>query len=397
MRRLLAALLLFATVPLFAQTTHQVSKITFQSRLSNRILLSQSMLAENRTYSDEELELAMSRLRRLPFVYNATYQFDGSTLIVMVVDGYHFFYDFDSMLAKETIRGGSTGEGFLTTELGGRGYVPGGGIIEGTWGLHTESHLHSTSYAAQYSQYGILGTPAYAILRMDHPTTGGTFAPQLLVGYPLTFRQTIIAHASRVNDTTTEGDGIQVGKAITTTKLHEYSLGWLYDTENDALFVNRGQSFLVEGGKERSESTFSSFFTSGKPAFHSENKRAQTNWHGRAENYWNRGRGAFTGSVDVTYSPGTSSGRSVSTAPFNTVSTKDRFTVITAGYVHNFFSSLAEVPESRHRIEFLVGMTNDKTTFSTHSESISVKQVGVGWAYRNRYGAFHFVLQYMSD
>src|SRR5438132_6515722 len=59
MRRLIALVLLWAA-PLLAQSQHQVFKIQFQSRLPATILLSQSMLTENRSYTDEELQLAMA-------------------------------------------------------------------------------------------------------------------------------------------------------------------------------------------------------------------------------------------------------------------------------------------------------------------------------------------------
>ena len=62
MKRLLAALLLCTALPVAAETRHQIGKIQFQSRVPTNILLSQSALAEDRTYTDQDLDVAMARL-----------------------------------------------------------------------------------------------------------------------------------------------------------------------------------------------------------------------------------------------------------------------------------------------------------------------------------------------
>ncbi|MGL1102799.1 hypothetical protein ACSTLM_01140, partial [Vibrio parahaemolyticus] len=90
------------SLPLLAQDArHQVFKIDFRSRIPRSILLSQSGLSEDRTYTEEELQVALARLRRLPFVYSASYTIEASTVVFDVAEERRVFYDVGLMASEQ--------------------------------------------------------------------------------------------------------------------------------------------------------------------------------------------------------------------------------------------------------------------------------------------------------
>src|SRR5438552_14863855 len=157
-RTLIVTLLCVLAAPLFA-ASHEITRIDFRSRVPAAILRSQSALAENRSYTDEELEVAAARLRRLPFVFDVHYAIEGTTLVIDVLDEHRFFYGIN--VQGET-SGHQTNQSTLNTGIGGRMYVPSGGVFEGGAGDIAGSNETVGSVSAQYSQYGIAGTRAFA-------------------------------------------------------------------------------------------------------------------------------------------------------------------------------------------------------------------------------------------
>src|SRR5205809_930310 len=137
MKRMFTLMMILIATPIFAQSPrHQVFQIIYHSRIPVSILRSQSMLAEDHTYTDQDLQLAMARLRRLPFVYSVNYALEGSTLAIDVADENRVFWSFDSNLMGGR---GLPGFSFLETGVGGRYDLGWGGVAEGTLGAVVET------------------------------------------------------------------------------------------------------------------------------------------------------------------------------------------------------------------------------------------------------------------
>src|SRR5947209_3023926 len=239
MRRLLTLVLLVSAVPLLADS-HRVLEVQFHSRIPATILSSQSMLEENRDYTDQELQLAMARLRRLPFVYAARYVIEGSTLVVDVAGETRVFYDVDTL--GQSIASGGGGAAVIA-EVGGRYETPWGGVVGGAVGRSADTGLARSAWTANYSQYGLAGTPFYATLALTRGMEQHNVTPRVEVGYALTLRQTIAASFAR--DWLSRGDPDAVapprGQAVFQRHgLRTAALRWRWDTTNDPLFADRG-------------------------------------------------------------------------------------------------------------------------------------------------------------
>ena len=90
MKVLMPLFLLLSILPLHA-ADHQLSSIRVRGnkRASTALILAQSRLKEGNTYTETTLTNAVRRVARLPFVFGATYQLEGSdgdgeTLIIQV-------------------------------------------------------------------------------------------------------------------------------------------------------------------------------------------------------------------------------------------------------------------------------------------------------------------------
>ena len=395
MRRLLAVTLFFAAVPLLAQV--QIQKIEFQSRIPAGLLRAQSMLREGGTYTDADLDIAMARLRKLPFVYSATYRLEGSRLVVEVIDARHLGLAIDTAVRWDSFTGsGSGGNSFFNGEAGADWYLPWNSVIKGSWALSSDSDLHSTIWRGEYAQYAILGTPAYLIARLDHSTGNGTSAPQAFLGYPLTLRQTIAVHGIRSHSSERHAQGLygSGGFYSISTRNDSIAAEWMWDSTNDSLFANRGSLFTVEGGRTKGSNAFES--KSGTFHTQSESKSSTTDWKGSAESFWPRGRGAFRGVLMATRQSGTTQSRGLPTSPFVSLPTRFEEELATIGYVYNFFDSVNQFRSSRNRLEVAVGFDRGSSTFGVHSDATTLKTFEIGYAVRNRVANLHFVLSYLT-
>ena len=263
MKRLLAALLLCTALPVAAETRHQIGKIQFQSRVPTNILLSQSALAEDRTYTDQDLQVAMARLRRLPFIYSVFYKIEGTTLVVDVIDHWRVYYNIGSSVQAANIGGGGSG-GSLSGELAGRHYFPWGGVIDGGVGSQTQSHLYAGAWRLDYAQYGIAGTRLAAQVGFSHPTSPHNYAPRFLLAYPLTLRQSIVAQGNRETSSQVSrsvSPGATVSGYRQKDSLRDAEIDWRWDTTNDPLFTTSG-AMLSLGPMSNKQTHFFETFSS---------------------------------------------------------------------------------------------------------------------------------------
>jgi len=385
----LAVILLTTSLSVIAQTRHPISKIEFHSRIPTSILLTQSALSENRTYTDADLDLAAARLRRLPFVYYVNYTIDGTTAIFEIADEYRGFFHVDTLARQST--GGPGDNGFLSGELGGRYYLPWGGTAQATYGA--SSVIGSSAYTFQYSQYGLARTRLYFIVDASRPRSGGT-QPHYEIGYPLTLRQSITLTGSRRQSSDSESSGIN-NHFTSDSVQHDMELAWQWNTTNDPLFATRGAAFLVGRGRTKEENHALSV-SGTRVIFSNDSKTDSDYWHAGVGKFWPVGRGAFTANADAKWFDETRHSRSRSTDPFAVTGQNERTTSATAGWVHDFFKSVSELTASRRRVELAIGIQ----TYDFKARGITTRQnfknMQAGYAFRNRWGNVHFVLSYLE-
>lgn len=388
MHRLAILVLVLVALPLAAQT-HHIDDIEFRSRIPEKILLTQSTLTENRSYTDREIELAVARLRRLPFVYSVSSSIEGSTLIIEVIDEYRGFLFFDAFLEGRSDTGG--GSGFASAEAGGRYYLPWAGVIKGSLGLFSESDSGGGIWTAEYSQYGVGPTRLFATAGVRRSGSVNEPQPYALIGYPLTLRQTVFARGARTEVSETEGVGFR--RDASTSDL---GIGWQWDTTDDPLFTTRGVAVNLEGARVRRDTHVVSR-SGGRVFFDDEIRIDGTEWRGDADAFWPAGRGAFTASLEGQLERGDREFESNLTGVITTTDTEFRRTSLTAGYAYNFFDSITEVRRARHRLEAAVGLTEFSTQVGNRDESGDFKTIQLGYAVRSRVANIHLVLSYLAE
>jgi hypothetical protein len=384
MKRIAVVILLgIIAVPLLAQARHQVARIDFRSRIPAKILKTQSALAEDRSYTDAELELAMSRLRRLPFVYAAHYTLDGNTLVIDVADEYHFFYDFDVYGQSSTRNNPSS----LDTGIGGRMYFQPGGVFQGSvGGVAAGSEQSLASVNAQYSHYGIAGTRAFASIAVTR-ALGGVFGdsdiePHLILGYPLSLSQTVSLVASHHGFHDSQSFAAISRPLRISIVSNTFELHWIYDTTNDPLFMTRGRMLTFFPSYERQSNLFEGF----------TGHTIQGNRFKGNETAWNADFSDFVPIRARTVLLGELSGRAAHISGTNTFENQTSFdssirnsdATALVLVAHNFFDASAETT-TRRRIEGGVGYTVEKNGARTAKYELAQ----FGYVYRNRWGAVH--------
>ncbi|HJQ36503.1 MAG TPA: hypothetical protein VKB93_05145 [Thermoanaerobaculia bacterium] len=404
MNRLIVIALLLAAFSLSAQTNHRVSRIDVRGDVPARIVVSQSALAEGRSYSDSDLEVAVARVRRLPFVYDARYSMEGETLILEVSGMTRLFGNVDA--SSIGVEGEHSSSAAFTG--GGRLFL-GAGVAEGRVQETVAEHAdEQTSADVEYSHYGIGGTRLFATAGVQYAITRPDgFDPdpalRLFVGYPLSIRQTLTASASRSGYTTRQGFillGAQDLHASATQQ--NVDLRWTYDTTGDPFFARRGLTIAAGPSWSHSDNESETFalrfpsFTFGIETFRTESTSKSLS--AEARKLWSVGpRGAIfsgvRGAID----------RSRVKSSFG-----DRFALgvdsryearsgaITLGYAHNLFDR-ARATAMRQRIE--LGATYSRTeledVFTFEPYNPSVTTVSAAYLLRPQFATIRLSLSYV--
>jgi outer membrane protein assembly factor BamA len=377
------ALLCIASLPLLA-ADHQVTKIDFRSRLPETVLRSQSALTEGRAYSDRDLELAVSRLRRLPFVYDARYKLEGTTLIIDVADEYHFFYDVDVLGETQQSQ---LNQSELDTGVGGRMYFQPGGILEGAAGSTAGRDESNGSASAQYAHYGIAGTRAFASLSVTR-ALGGVFGdsdiqPRLTLGYPLSLEQTVSFAASQTGFRDTQSFAAISRPLRTTVTDNIFELHWTYDTTNDPFFATRGRTLTVFPTYRRFNDHFEGF--SIHTILTNEERGSETSANASFQNFLTIGsRTALVAGLSVRNGRvrGTQTFETGVVRPIKRTNVDQEASLL---LVHNLFDSSA-LNDSRHRFEAGITYARENVTRGKLLRHYSEE---IGYVYRNRWGAVH--------
>jgi len=228
------------------------------TRVSPKIVVAESLLREGNTYSEADLRAASLRLARLPFVLSSEYSLEKGSqrgryiLVISVTETKPFFFLLD---ARPTV---IDDEGPRTIEyevdpssqtkdaaLGFRWFVGGRGVVHAGATARRNRQAFTTNYSAWeagYTQYGILGTRAFATFNLRLPFDSpaeGLLSPQFVTGIPLTTNQTLTLD---YEDTNFRRDTIRI-KGIDFDRQDSerlISLAWTYDTTNEPFIPTSG-------------------------------------------------------------------------------------------------------------------------------------------------------------
>ena len=225
--------------PKFLLETIRVEGV--QRAAARQIVAEESLLVPGRTYTEQELRLAVYRVKRLPFVVDAELSLrKGSArgayeLVITVEEAKPVFF----LAQVDGLRSGGAGSAWSTRWLesasaGGRYFVGSHGLAYGSaQGFHD---IDGTLLRAGYTQYDLFGNGSFASL--DLSTVQGVKgldnrAVSLTAGYPLTAVQSL--RALVFNSRSKEDDFFH-----DEADRWDTSLEWIYDTTDDPLFPSSG-------------------------------------------------------------------------------------------------------------------------------------------------------------
>ena len=301
-RTMFATVLLFIAATSAAQSGAQsppqspvvVERVDLHATRSHPdILIAEMRLPKGRSYSIDEIEQAVYRLRRLPFVADATYTLEPGTtsdarvLRVNVVDETPVHVVFD-------VQGLAQRGGYVSTisQIGWRFFPARNGVVDlnaggtGHYASGGTGAPHFGDLSAQYAAYNLFGTGAYAGIGVSshYSSENRLVSPILLFGVPLTQTQTIRGTYNRSGDKT-DSDGIA-------------TLQWLNERTDDPYFARRG--FLVAAGPQWEKTRFVADFNNGK--LHIDDTLDRPGFGVRGEKYWPfADQGAYWGRLNATY------------------------------------------------------------------------------------------------
>lgn len=399
-RRAVLLLTFTLALPCFAQTQRLVSRIEVRGSVPAAIVISQSALVEGRGYSDADLDAAVARLRRLPFVHDARYALEGETLVLEIDGATPLFFDVQALGARSdfdtetsTMAGG-----------GGRVFHGSGGVAEGrVMKLLADADAEATRGEVGYSYYGIGGTRLFATAKVEAMITDvDGFSPdpawQLTVGYPLTVRQTISAIAqgsSFSNRRTVPGLPRELESRFDDRLL---TLRWAYDTTDDPLFTRSG-SLVSAGPSWGWQDTKSEGRTFPIPAEGPtiETRRSNGTFAGLgadARKYLPVGaRGALSAGLETSLQQ---EERDFRTDDGPVQATERDFDVVrlSLGYGYNFFDRSSPAGNARHRAELGVTASRRRSDFALGTFTEKETTVNAGYIFRKPYGTVQLNLAY---
>jgi hypothetical protein len=210
---------------------------------SARIVVAESLLKEGQSYTEDDLRIAIRRIKRLPFIIEASFALrKGSErgryeLVVTVEETRPIFADIEKQqdvggrfpivsdlpFSQPNVDFGGD------SLLGFREFVGSTGLAFATVG-----NAHSLSQLG-YTRYDLFGDGSFASVALAYEPNGHRFTPALSAGVPLTVNQSLRATVSRVKSSESSGS-FRFGFEDRTAELD-----WLYNTTDDPLFPTRGE------------------------------------------------------------------------------------------------------------------------------------------------------------
>jgi hemolysin activation/secretion protein len=219
-----------------------------QRAAGRQIVTDESLLKPGQTYSEQELRLAVYRIKRLPFVVDAEFSLrKGSErgayeLVVTVEEATPIFFSAEADAQRAQQTDFFTGKQRTTTvwqkfgTIGGREFVGSHGLAYGS--VQKAQHQDGEFLRAGYTQYDLFGAGSFASAEIDS-TEGVKGVDQLQAalfgGVPLTAAQSLRATLSWGRAKTSFGND-----AVINDVSRYVDLAWVYNTTDDPLFPMSG-------------------------------------------------------------------------------------------------------------------------------------------------------------
>ena len=406
--RTLLLLLLIAVVPLQAQESFFIERIEVRNakRVSPELVIAESLLEAGRSYSEAELRLASTRLRRLAFLLNVDFALEKGSdrgrhvLVLNIIETKPFFYlvnatpiaDKDSPYADVDNNSRVTASSDVLTLgyrwfVGRRGALHAGFSAEGDEG---EFQRDYASLAVGYTQYDIFGTGTFATLNLKKPIEGygeGRISPQVVVGIPLTLKQSITLEFDETRFEPTEHVTVR-GPVTRSFGERTASARWSYNTTNDPFLPSSGTFVQVTPSVSWTDDSGEVFLprevvhTASHGLIFAVEAGASHNWalsdrntfFGDVRAMWERSEVRYSVSLPET-------------------EREARYGSVAAGFSHSFWSAEQRATGGDSRLEVLMRFSNRTRRTDLHfapGASLpgrDVRQVSAAWAFRNSWGA----------
>lgn len=395
-----AVLFIVLALPLIAQP-RVVSRIEVRGSVPAGIILSQSALVEGRGYTDADLDAAIARLRRLPFVHDARYALEGETLVLEINGTTPLFFDVQAVSNRLEL---NTDHGAIASG-GGRVFLGSGGVAIGSVSKLVEDNGDTASRAqVGYSYYGIGGTRLFATANAEAQLTWTEgFRPdptwQLTVGYPLTVRQTISATADRSgfrNRRTILGEERE--SSFDRTSL---SLRWAYDTTDDPLFTRSGSLVSATPSWSWQDSTFATTVFPFPPEGPGVQQRRSDGtiaaFAAEARRHWALGRRGSLSAGIAALREEQEFDVSIDQGPVEHSGLDSDAMRLSLGYGYNFFDRSAPAGDARHRAEIGASISQRQSDFGAGTFTDKEKSVNAGYVFRKPFGTVRVNLAYTFD
>lgn len=382
LRLLLGVILALAAFTVTAQTSFVIERVDVVPgvRIRPAIVRAECRLKVGHTYTTAQLDQALYRIRRLPFVTDAEYTLTegsspGSRVIVFnITDEQPLNHNVSVDVLGIHHSGGVSSVDTLAYSLftgsSGRLDTSVGGAIAGPAGSFQGLNL-------RYSAYGILGTGAYAIVAIS---SRAGLNPSLVIGVPVGLTSTIRGSYQK---NTKQPDSSSYG-----------SVDWVLDRTDDLYFPRKGM--LVSVGPEWSKQRIVNDFNAGtRFYFHTDDTITRKGLAAVATPFWPLPHHfALWGRSSASRfdESGLSNGR-------KTPAVKETNGAFLVGLAHNFGDGSDDVDRTRFRLEGGVGYRIENREYGVNhfQEKNHGVDVEVGTSYRTRWGIIHFSIDYTAD
>jgi hypothetical protein len=381
LRLLLIFVPVFTALTMTAQTSFIIERVDVVPgvRIRPAIVRAECRLKVGHTYTTAQLDQALYRIRRLPFVTDAEYTLaEGSSpasrvIIFKITDEQALNHNVSVDVIGIQHSGGVSSVDTLAysvfTGSSGRLDTSVGGAIAGPSGSFQGLNL-------RYSAYGLFGTGAYAMVAVS---SRAGLNPSLVIGIPVGLTSTIRGSYQK---NTKQPDSSSNG-----------SVDWVFDRTDDLYFPRKGM--LVSIGPEWSRQRIVNDFNVGtRFYFRSDDTITRKGLAAVATPFqplphhfavWEKASASRFDESSV------NNGRKAPTV-------KETSGAFLIGLAHNFGDGSDDVDRTRFRLESGVGYRVVNREFTNgHQEKHHGVDVEIGTSYRTRWGIIHFSLDYTAD
>lgn len=232
-----------------------------QRTTAGRIVTDESLLKPGQTYSEQDLRLAVYRVKRLPFVVDAEFSLEKGSergayeLVITVEEAKPLFFLAD-VGGRRSRLSSFEGTSFETDwqqtgSVGGRYFLGDHGLVFGS--VQKAEGQDGEVLQAGYTRYNLFGAGSFASLGL-FSTVGVShqrdLQAALTVGIPLTAVQSLRGSVSRFQSKSTERFPLSLDGSVNLTGSRSDAwnaeLSWVFDTTDDPLFPASGRK--VVGG-----------------------------------------------------------------------------------------------------------------------------------------------------